>query len=75
MRIKELNTKTVSELNGIIDNLKAELFMLRFKNATGQLEQPHKIALIKRDVARAFTAIKNKEDSEKKESPVKKEGK
>ncbi len=71
MRIKELSTKSVSELNDIIENLKAELFMLRFQNATGQLEKPHKIALIKKDVARVFTVLKTKEDENESKAPVK----
>ena len=72
--MKDLNSKSVSELNEVIENLKAELFMLRFKNATGQLEQPHKISLIKKDIARAFTVINAKEAEAKKKAPTK-EGK
>ena len=74
MQIKELNSKSVSELNEVIENLKAELFMLRFKNATGQLEQPHKISLIKKDIARVFTVINAKEKEAEKKAPTK-EGK
>ena len=75
MQMKDLNSKSVSELNEVIENLKAELFMLRFKNATGQLEQPHKISLIKKDIARVFTVINKKEKEDNVKVVSKKEGK
>lgn len=75
MQIKDLNSKSVSELNEVIENLKAELFMLRFKNATGQLEQPHKISLIKKDIARVFTVINKKEKEDNVKVVSTKEGK
>ncbi|WP_394343189.1 50S ribosomal protein L29 [Mycoplasma marinum] len=60
--MKELNSKSIEELQTLIEDLKAELFMLRFKNSTGQLDQSHKIELVKKDVARAFTALNAKKD-------------
>ena len=61
MLMKDLKAKSNEELVKLIDDLKAELFMLRFKNSTGQLEQPHKINLIKKDIARVFTVINSNE--------------
>ena len=63
MLVKDLQEKSVSQLNKLITDYKAELFMLRFKNATGQLEQPHKISLIKKDIARVYTALELKANS------------
>ena len=37
--------------------LKNELFNLRFQLATGQLDNPQKIKVIKRDIARVKTII------------------
>ena len=62
MIVKDLETKSVDELNILINDLKAELFMLRFQNSTGQLDQPHKISLIKKDIARVFTVINHKKE-------------
>ncbi|WP_128008848.1 50S ribosomal protein L29 [Mycoplasma sp. ATU-Cv-508] len=76
MEVKELQSKSVSELRSLINDLKAELFTLRFKNATGQLDQPHKIKLVKRDIARVFTIIAQRQDkpeqTQDKAAPVKK---
>lgn len=63
MIVKDLRQKNLKELSKIIDDLKAELFMLRFKNSTGQLDQPHKINLIRKDIARVFTVINEKNDN------------
>lgn len=57
MEAKELKTKTSQELLKKINDLKAELFTLRFQNSTGELDQPHKIKVIKRDIARIFTEL------------------
>lgn len=62
MIVKDLETKSVKELNNLVNDLKAELFMLRFQNSTGQLDQPHKISLIKKDIARVFTVLNNKKE-------------
>ena len=62
MQAKDLQTKSVEELTKLVQDLKAELFMLRFQNSTGQLENPHKISLIKKDIARVFTVLNAKED-------------
>lgn len=76
MIAKDLRTKSVKELNELIEQLKAELFMLRFQNTTGQLENPNKISLIKKDIARVFTVLNDKEESKVKTKKVetKKEG-
>ena len=70
MIAKDLRQKNLKELSKIIDDLKAELFMLRFKNSTGQLDQPHKINLVRKDIARVFTVINEKNVSDPKENKV-----
>ena len=40
--------------------LKEELFNLRFQHAINQLDNPHKIADVKRDIARVMTVINEK---------------
>lgn len=63
MIVKDLQTKSVDDLKKLVDDLKAELFMLRFQNSTGQLQNPHKIGLVKKDIARVFTVLNDKEDT------------
>lgn len=60
MSYAELKEKSVKELQELLNDLKAELFSLRFKNATRQLDQTHKINLVKKDIARTLTALNAK---------------
>ena len=62
--IKDLNNKSQVELNEMVDDLRAKLFVLHFKNSTGQLNDTHKIKLIRRDIARVLMAIAIKESKE-----------
>ncbi|PKK94597.1 MAG: 50S ribosomal protein L29 [Tenericutes bacterium HGW-Tenericutes-5] len=56
--IREMDTATI--LNEI-DNLKKELFDLRFKQATGQLENTARISTIKKTIARMKTVLTERE--------------
>lgn len=58
MKFKDLEKKTVSELNELLNDLRAESFTLGWKNKTQQQDQTHKIRLVKRDIARVLTALK-----------------
>ena len=49
--------KSESELSGMIAEYKRELFNLRFQQATGELENTARFREIKRNVARAQTAL------------------
>ncbi|BDX52568.1 50S ribosomal protein L29 [Metamycoplasma equirhinis] len=60
MTYSELKEKSTQELEKLLADLKAELFSLRFKNATRQLDQVHKISLVKKDIARILTALNAK---------------
>ncbi len=59
--VKELNNKSVDELNNELVAAKKELFNLRFQHVTGQLENPVKLRETKRDIARVKTVIREKE--------------
>ncbi|MGL4343066.1 MAG: 50S ribosomal protein L29 [Metamycoplasmataceae bacterium] len=61
MQYSELIKKSKKELEDIINEYRAELFLLRFKNKTGQLDQSHKIKLIRKDIAKTLTAMKELE--------------
>ena len=60
MKATELRKMTSAELTSKLKELKSELFNLRFQNAINQLENPHKIADTKKDIARVMTIIAEK---------------
>ena len=60
MKAAELKTLTVEELNAKLKELKTELFNLRFQHAINQLENPHKISDVKKDIARVMTILQEK---------------
>ena len=51
---------TAEELNAKLAELKKELFNLRFQHAVNQLENPHKLTEVKRDIARVMTVLNEK---------------
>ncbi len=60
MKIKELRSLTVEELNQKLVDLKQELFNLRFSQATGNLPNSMQIHNVKKDIARVNTLLKEK---------------
>ena len=61
MKAKELRDMTVIELGSKLNELKGELFNLRFRQATGQLENPNVVKTTKKDIARIKTEIRARE--------------
>lgn len=59
--LKELKEKTREELDQELVELKAELFKLRFQHATSQLENPIKLKMVKKNIARVKTIIREME--------------
>lgn len=57
MKFAELKDKTVAELAVQSRDLRLELFNLRLQKATAQLEKPHRLRLIRKDIARVETRI------------------
>ncbi|HHT14759.1 MAG: 50S ribosomal protein L29 [Christensenellales bacterium] len=55
MKASEYAAMSPEELNNKIADLKAELFNLRFRLATGQLENTMQIKDVKKNIARALT--------------------
>ena len=60
MKAKELRDMTSDELNAKLKELKNELFNLRFQHAINQLDNPHKIVDVKKDIARVMTILQEK---------------
>ena len=61
MKINQLRELTIDELNQKLKDLKAELFNLRFQQATNQLDNPMRIVDVKKTIARVSTRIKEEE--------------
>ena len=61
MKAKELREMTTAELEKKLSELKKDLFFLRMQHATNQLDNPLKINLVKKDIARIKTVIREKE--------------
>lgn len=60
MKVNELRDMTSEALDKKLKELKEELFNLRFQHAINQLDNPHKIEDVKRDIARVMTIINEK---------------
>jgi large subunit ribosomal protein L29 len=61
MKINEIRDLTTSEITRKVDDLKQELFNLRFQIATGQLDNPMRIKQVRKDIAKAKTIIRERE--------------
>ena len=57
MKASEIRELTADELNSKLQDLKAELFQLRFQLAINQLENPTRIKAVKKDIARILTIL------------------
>lgn len=60
MKATELRAMTAEELYKQLKELKEELFNLRFQLAINQLDNPHKIEDVKKDIARVMTVLHEK---------------
>ena len=57
----ELDTFDDEKLVDELKKAKEELFNLRFQSATGQLESHGRLRAVKRDIARIYTVIRERE--------------
>ncbi len=60
MKAKEIRELTAEELSTKLTELKKELFNLRLQLALNQLENPTRIADVKRDIARVNTILRER---------------
>ena len=61
MKASEIRKMSAAELNEKLVSLKKDLFFLRMQHATNQLDNPLKIAEVKRDIARVKTIIREQQ--------------
>ena len=57
----ELDELNATELEAKLREAKEELFNLRFQSATGQLENNGRLKAVKRDIARIYTVLRERE--------------
>ena len=61
MKANEIRKMSAAELEKKLVDLKKDLFQLRLQHATNQLENPVKIAEVKKDIARVMTLIREQQ--------------
>jgi large subunit ribosomal protein L29 len=57
----ELRTSTEDELSSKLAEAKEELFNLRFQGATGQLENHGRLRAVRKEIARIYTVMRERE--------------
>ena len=61
MKSGEIRELTVDEINARITQLQEELFRLRFRSATQELENPMLLRTLRKDIARLKTVLRERE--------------
>jgi large subunit ribosomal protein L29 len=61
MKAEEIRAMTSEELGRKLDDLKEELFNLRFQMVTAQLDNPMRIREVRRNIARVKTILRERE--------------
>lgn len=57
VKAQDLRAKTEDELKSQLVDLKKESYNLRFQGATGQLENPSRMRIVRREIARVKTIL------------------
>jgi len=60
VKAAHLRDKSVHELHEQESNLREQIFKLRFQKATGQAENPQRIVMARKELARVLTVIREK---------------
>lgn len=68
MKPQEIRDLTVEEIERKLKELKENLFKLKVKLSTKQLEKTHQIKFLKKDIARMLTILREKKAMHKKEA-------
>ncbi len=65
MKVSALRELAVEELQRKEQDLRKELFNLRFQQATGEIENPMRIRMIRKDIAKVLTVITERDKKSK----------
>jgi large subunit ribosomal protein L29 len=60
VKARQLRDKSVQELQEQESTLREQIFKLRFQTATGQAENPQRIAMVRKELARVLTVLREK---------------
>lgn len=63
MNIEDIRKLSDKELNDKVYELKGELLTLRFQNKAGQLQNPGKITLTRKDIAKCLTVANERKNA------------
>ncbi len=61
MKASEYRERTLEELRQLVDDLRQDIFNLKFQHATGQLDDISRLTQTKRNLARVKTIIREHE--------------
>jgi len=61
MKTEEIREMSIPELNAKLEELRTELFNLRFQKARNLLDRVDRIKLARKDIARILTIMKQKQ--------------
>jgi large subunit ribosomal protein L29 len=64
MKIAELRAMKTEELHGELDRLRRHLFDLRTQAVTEKLENPNQLTQTKHDIARVFTVLNERGETQ-----------
>ncbi|HZK51777.1 MAG TPA: 50S ribosomal protein L29 [Actinomycetota bacterium] len=66
----DLKEMPVSELTERLENTREELFNMRFQLATGQLDNYRRVRVLRRDIARVKTVLREREQASEGEGTI-----
>ena len=61
MVAEELRGLSATEVDSHVRDLREQLFKLRFQKTTGQVDAGAKLSVVRRDIARALTVLRERE--------------
>jgi len=61
MKIDEIRELSIPELNHKLEELRTEMFNLRFQKAKNLLDKVDRLRLVRREIARVLTIMKQKQ--------------
>jgi len=63
MKAAEIRELSISELQHKLEELRTELFNLRFQKAKNLLDKVDRLRIVRKDIARVLTIIKQKQSA------------
>ncbi|HQV95226.1 MAG TPA: 50S ribosomal protein L29 [Anaerolineales bacterium] len=67
MKVKDLRNDKPGQIEGKLTDARDELMKLRFQQVTGQLTDTSRVRMLRRDIARMLTILREQQTAEAKE--------